>query len=204
MKWYAKRHQTRLGTFLLLSLTFVILFAADTVWRKAEPLIADIAESEAETKVTEILSSEAVLPSYKNILKIKYSSNGSVAAVETDTELLNAAKAELCEGICEKLKSADLKVKIDLGDLSGSPLTVGNGIRLTVRLSSYSAAVTDISTQVFSSGINQTLYRITAQTKVTFTVILPRLEKRTLTVYADVPLCETLIVGSVPDYYGGK
>ena len=204
MKWYGKIRKTRAGTFTLLAVTFIILFTADTLWRKAEPLIADIAESKAETMVTEILSGETALSDYNNIIKIRYSSNGNVTSVETDTNLLNAAKAQLCRQICEKLKNASLKVKVDLGDLTGSPLTLGNGIKLTIHLSSYSATVTDISTQFYSAGINQTLYRITAQTRVTFSVILPRLEKRVVTTDAEIPLCETLIVGEVPQYYNGK
>lgn len=204
MKWYVKKRNTRLETFILLALTFIILFTADTIWKKAEPLIADIAQREAETMITEILSSETSLPEYGDILIIKYSSDGSVSSVEIDTQKLNSAKAKLCTQICEKLKNASLKVKVDLGDITGSPLTLGGGIKIKVHLNSYSATVTDISTQVFSAGINQTLYRITAQTKITFTIIMPRLEKHNVTSYAEIPICETLIVGDVPTYYSKK
>ena len=127
----------------------------------------------------------------------------NVTGLALDTSAVNKFKNEFSQKLTEELERSAVRIPVRIGDLIGTPIASGRGPSITVRVTGYCAAVTDVKSDVTTAGINQALYRMTMTVVVTGTYILPRREAREITFETIIPLAETLIIGSVPGYYNG-
>ena len=123
-----------------------------------------------------------------------------VNALAIDSLILNKITAELTFEASRRLENMRSSFSLPLGNATGIELFSGKGpgIKLTVvPLGSVCAAT---ESKFISAGINQTLHRISVRIDVLINVLAPfcSAEKEISCVFA---LCETLIIGKVPELY---
>lgn len=138
---------------------------------------------------------------YNDFVEIKYDNEGKINAVVTDTLYVNEFKSDLSESVAEIVAGlGDFNIKVPLGTLFGSELFSDMGYELIVSSSTYAFAVTDIKSTFDSVGINQTHHKIFVCVSLSADAYIGNY-KITENVKGNVPVAETIIIGSVPDSY---
>ncbi len=188
----------RLAAFCLLFT--LMLIPTDLLYDKAAPLIAECAASAARARISETIGKCAAEFDTDELVIIGSNEGGIITNLRTDTASINAIKATFTRSLTESLKKKSYKIGVPIGDIIGIPASIGRGPALPIRITGYTAAVTDINSEFISAGLNQTLHRITMTVTVECTLLLPRLQTKKLSVTSAVPLSETVIIGDVPSY----
>lgn len=135
------------------------------------------------------------------LLKIYTASEGGVYLLTANAGKLNTIAADCADSAQKKIMAlGEQGVSVPVGTLTGIPLLAGMGPAITMRFTPAGAVRSAFSSQFRSAGINQTLHRITLEMTATVRIILPG-ESHTVTVYAQAPIAENVIVGDVPGAY---
>jgi len=145
------------------------------------------------------LGAEGIL--YHDIVSLEKDQNGQVAALHTDIIKINSMKAEISDLVLDALYMIDTStISIPLGNAFGIDFLSGKGPRIPVEILPIGFATTTCGSEFSSAGINQTKHRITMTVSVSISILLP-LDRVTTVVTSDIPVAETVLVGSVPDSY---
>ena len=184
----------------LIALIFALLAGlSGSLRRQLEISASDKAEtllSEAASAAMEAAFRDGGFAS-EGIVTLSRAQDGTVTSVETVpgalSKLSSAFQSKLLEALSERGR-----VKIPSGNLTGSAFLSGRGFPITFKTVLSYAAVTDIRSEFIAVGINQTLHRVTIETKAAVTVLLPG-RNVTREIVKTFPAAETVIVGRVPD-----
>ncbi|MDR1463791.1 MAG: sporulation protein YunB [Oscillospiraceae bacterium] len=170
---------------------------------RAKPQIRALAETAARQQATaavtqaieDVLIEEGV--TYESLVAIAVDADG-VRSIQTDTYHINLLKGKINAAAETAVALRDAKLRLPLGALLGSDLFAGWGPKIGVPLTMTGHALSTISSDLSSAGLNQTLHRIMMQMHVSLSVILSG-EIVTVELETAVCLAETVIVGSVPN-----
>lgn len=94
-----------------------------------------------------------------------------------------------------------LRQDIPLGTLLGSPLLLGRGPDIPLRMIPVGDGTVQVRSTLQDAGVNQVLYTLWLEITVTVTMILPG-EAREVSCTQQTPLGQVLISGQVPSVYG--
>lgn len=171
------------------------------------PLLEYYAETQGISKVTEIIndSVEKSLSenNYKtnNFVSYEKNNSGELSAINIDTKKLNSLKATLTADVIRGLREiSNTSIKIPFGTLTGIGIFYGMGPDIKVDLIPEGSVTSDIETDFYSSGINQTVHRIYCTIDTKFFVVLPD-KTISFSVPCQFLLSETVIVGDIPQVY---
>ena len=197
----------RLLAFILIvsgALSFVLIF---TFIKYLRPRIVSVSQSFAENEVSMIIDREVKnlmleeFLSYDKITIITRDSSGQVTSISANSVLINNFANELDIKIGDRIDSADIiENRIYLSGLIGSELFSGIGPKVPIRFQPVSVTHADITHSFEEAGINQTLHTITLLVSVDIEIMLP-FAHSTMTVKSEMPIAQTLIVGTVPKAY---
>lgn len=138
---------------------------------------------------------------YEDLMTVKLDTNGSISYIQANTIMMNEIASQVALEIQDELK----KVKstssyIPIGTALGSPILAKYGPKLKISIEPIGTVSVDFKTEFESSGINQTRHTIYLQANTKVKVVLPLITS-TKEVDTKIPICETIIVGNVPDSY---
>jgi len=135
---------------------------------------------------------------YKEITTMNTKSDGSILSITVDTSKINKLALEFSSEIYETVNKLDNKFAIPLGNAMGSRLFSGRGPDIKIRIIPVSTSTFDIKSELLSSGINQTLHRISITFQTEIMCLAPYHEYK-ISFETKIVLGETLIVGKVPE-----
>jgi sporulation protein YunB len=191
---------------LLGAVTYLLLRLADSLL--LGPL-ALVAETEARLRGIEALN-RIVLGTVGQDLKpddvVIYDRDktGRIAAYHINTRLVNAVATEAAAAVKDEFREVTSKpVGVPLGALTGNRLLSSTGPRIHVELIPVGSVVVDIKQEFKAEGINQTRHTISLKATATVRIVLP-LATKEVQVSTDVPIADSVIVGDVPQVYGGS
>lgn len=138
---------------------------------------------------------------YEDLMKVKLDTNGNISYIQANTIMMNEIASQIALEIQDELK----KVKstssyIPIGTALGSPILAKYGPKLKISIEPIGTVSVDFKTEFESSGINQTRHTIYLQADTKVKVVLPLITS-TKEVNTNIPICETIIVGDVPESY---
>ncbi|MCQ2513536.1 MAG: sporulation protein YunB [Ruminococcus sp.] len=141
---------------------------------------------------------------YDDICKIMYSSDGNVKSIETDSVKINAFKSEITKSAQNLLgEISDASVDIPLGVFTGITILSNIGPGICVGFNMTGSFTAEIVSTFENAGINQTVHHI--RLIVTSKIITTSLDYSGDIIYTtDFEIAQTVIVGTVPDYYKGS
>lgn len=192
---------------LLGLLLFVLFVAAVFVYVNANllPVLIGLSNARVQSVAAKAMN-DAILEqfsadgAYDAIVKIHASDTG-VYLLQADSGRLNALAAQCANAAQMKiLDLGEQGLSAPLGTVSGIPLLAGKGPRIEMSFTPVGAVKASFQSEFRSAGINQSLHRINVKLTATVRVILPG-ESHTLTVEAEAPIAENIIVGDVPNAY---
>jgi sporulation protein YunB len=162
-------------------------------------LASTAARQQASTAITQaveqVLLEEQI--TYERLVMLSDGGAG-VRSIETNALEVNMLRGKINAAAEEAVALRNAKLRLPLGALLGSDLFAGSGPKLAVPLTMTGHALSDIRSDLTSSGVNQTMHRILMDLHVALSVILPG-EIVTTEISVTVCLAETVIVGAVPD-----
>lgn len=157
-----------------------------------------IAAKAMNDAILDILSENGDL--YQSLVNV-YETGGKVYLLQANSSRLNTLAADCANSAQERIAAlGEQGISIPLGTLSGIPLLTGTGPRIQLQFTPAGAVRSSFESEFRSAGINQTLHRVNLRLTATVRVILPG-ESHTLTVEAEAPIAENIIVGDVPNAY---
>ncbi len=208
MKRYYKRRKKPFkaifGLFLVTVLLLISLLHIDT---RLRPLIQDYGIQAVRRGLVLAIHDgvQAVLSEqeagYDDLVKIEHGADGSILAAHADVTAINSLKATVTSAVNKRLERyRDQTISVPMGSLIGGSFFIGRGPFLKVKINSHASIVTTLSDSFTDAGINQTCHRIHLNLKAYASVILP-LERCSFELDTQFLICETVLVGDVPDTF---
>ncbi len=191
---------------IVLTVVIVLLFACFIyINANLRPVLAGLSEARVESvaakamnrAILDVLSTDEAAQALLNI----YSNDNGVYLLQANSSKLNIVSADCAEAALKRIMElGEQGVSIPIGTVSGIPLLSGVGPRITLKFTPAGAVQSSFQSEFRSAGINQTLHRIILRLTATVRIILPG-QSRTVTVVAEAPIAENIIVGDVPSAY---
>ena len=138
---------------------------------------------------------------YDDLIHIVTDSSGKISMLQANSIQINNLSKLIGRVTMAKLNELTKNpVLIPLGAFSGITIISGMGPKVAMETYPYGDVSCRFLSQFFSAGINQTQHKIYMSISCTINVVLPF---RTLRVNAssDVLLCESVIIGDIPDTF---
>lgn len=207
MRFYRQRINDRKRSRIIFCAAFVALIAAIIIFtdRKLRPVMVTASEYQARIQVTDIIN-ECVADivsdneiSYTYFSSVSYDSSGCVALIEANTGNINMFQSQSAKIISQRLKKSTFDTEIALGTLTGVSFLSARGPDIKVRLVPSSTVKTNIKSEFYSAGINQTCHRISMEITSDIAIITP-FDTLNTSVSSECILAETVVVGDTPNY----
>ena len=115
--------------------------------------------------------------------------------------MINTISREIIKDANERIKMLDDEyMRIPIGTLTGIALFSGRGVSVKLSASPVAIIGSSFDSNFISVGINNTLHKIYLTINARVDMNLP-IKKQTINVTQQVLLCESVIVGKVPNVY---
>ena len=188
---------------LFIGVCFLLSVAENSV----RPILRTMALANVEIiageKISEAIEEEMVSEDYEleSIISFEKDAEGRINAVKTNIVTANRLKSALSLAVLDKIgQITESDVAVPSGSLTGLALLSGRGPNIPVKTIPVGSVRTNLQSKLTNGGINQTLHRIILEITVDMNVILPR-ETVSSEVTMNVVVSETVIVGTVPEYF---
>ena len=204
-----KRNKTlksKLGIIISIVLVFIILICfyyfkvvCPIIEKLAGEKVKAITTSIATKAVGDVMINDDI--QYDDLVKIKYNANNEIELIEINSVRVNVIIHEITKQIQDEI--ADLGsggISIALGTFSGIPFLYDVGPNLSIKLVQVGVVNTKLDSEFSSAGINQTLHKLSFEVSANVALILP-IKNRIYNTSLEVLLCESVIVGKVPQIY---
>ncbi|MGL6107909.1 sporulation protein YunB [Romboutsia sp.] len=164
----------------------------------AETKALELANRSINKAVADIVQNKV---NYSDLMNAKLDSEGKITMIESNTIMMNRIASDVALKIQEELKQVKTTTAyIPIGTALGSPILARYGPQIKVTIEPIGTVSVNFKTSFESAGINQTRHRIYLEAKTQVKVVIP-LTTDTKEVKAQIPICETIIVGDVPNSY---
>jgi len=169
-----------------------------TITVLAETKALELANRSINKAVGEIIKDKI---NYSDLMYTKIDAEGKITMIQANTIMMNKIASDVALQIQEELKQVKTTTSyIPIGTALGSPILAKYGPQLKVSIQPIGTVSVDFKTDFESSGINQSRHRIYLEAKTQVKVVIP-LTTSTKEVKVQIPICETIIVGDVPNSY---
>lgn len=195
-----KKSKPRIKGVLTIFIIFALLFGMESLIR---PNIAIIAEHQCANAAAEIINS-AVLAELdssgaliENAVKINCSADGKITSVVSSGYFFSIIKERIIKQlIAEFSDTGAIRAKVRFGALFGIP-TVSAGPEIPIYIYAAGTPEADISGTLITTGINQSIYRVTLTYRAKITSIIA-LHPASTVVEDEIVLAEIVFSGEVP------
>lgn len=191
------------STILILSVLIGSFIYVDTSLRPtitvlAETKALELANRSINKAVGEIVKDKI---NYSDLINTQLDSEGKITMIQSNTIMMNKIASDVALQIQDELKQVKTTTSyIPIGTALKSPILAKYGPKLKVSIEPIGTVSVNFKTDFESSGINQTRHRIYLEATTQVKVVIP-LTTSTKEIKAQIPICETIIVGDVPSSY---
>ncbi|MBQ7061312.1 MAG: sporulation protein YunB [Clostridia bacterium] len=184
---------------LVTALAAAIIAAVDSVVR--EPLIGYAEERVCDEAASVLNAAVRDSVASRGMPQMNKQTEGETVIITVDTSAMGTLVADIASRAQEGLASLGKNgVSVQLGSAIGPAALSGRGPSIRAGFTPVGSIVTKVSSDLRSSGINQSLFTISL-TMIASVRVTVAGEETVVSVKNTVPLCETVIVGKVPQVY---
>lgn len=184
---------------ILIALSYIILLQFKPVF---EQKAAHAAKMSAINIINEATNDVFWGISSSQLVNITTNETGQITGVSADTAQMNKLKTKLSLSLQKYTENSDnSKISIPLGSLTPYAVLQGVGYRIPVKIVIDGFSKLDFESEFIQAGINQVKHKIYLIASVNVSVISAAMTKSEI-VTTEIPVAETVIVGTVPNYYG--
>lgn len=187
---------------VILLAVFVLVYFGQVV----NPVIITTSETKIKMLTSRAVNSaisEVLVESnvYDELITITTDSNGKITMLQANATKINLLSKEISKRALSEIESiGDQGIPIPAGTFTGMPLLMGKGPTVLIKVSPLGTLDCLFKSEFIEAGINQTLHRIYLEVSAKVNLILPIFEDSVQT-FTQVVICESVIVGEVPEFY---
>lgn len=195
--------------FLLIIFNISFWITFKNVEKNFKPTVTSLSTSYSSTYAVSVInqSIKEVTDNkinYSDICQINKNDEGEIISITTNTSLINSIKLKLSNKIIENLRKKNSQdLGIPIGNLTKTYIFSGRGPKIPIKVMTASSPKIVVESKFESAGINQTKHKISIITTVEIQIILPY-ETLTTAVSSESLICDTIIIGNVPNVYVSK
>lgn len=139
--------------------------------------------------------------SYGDLVNIVKDKNDNVSYIEANSVRINLLSKSMSKVVMSNfLEFAKWPIKIAIGSFTGISILSGIGPKLAFDISPFGEVLCSFSSNFESAGINQTYHKLYLIISLKIYVVFP-FRKLQVSSESEVLLCETLIIGKIPEVY---
>lgn len=194
-----RRHGNNRRKILLVMLAGLILLPA-VIGSALRPRLIIYAEDYVQYQATSKMERAVAecAEQMEEIGKLYQDDSGAVTALTTNAASVNRIRTQLVQRVYDDIGELEqAKTSVALGTLLDPQLLAGLGPQIPFRVVSLGCVTAQVESHFSSAGINQTLYEVSVTLSADFSLQLLGAAK-SITVRANYPLEETILVGDVP------
>jgi len=186
--------------FLAAGCTALLIIINDNM----RPALAAIAEARITALAVSAMN-DAIMErmddnSYTSLITA-YDNGEKVYMIQADTRQMNMLASDCCAAAQTRIAAmGEQGVSVPLGTVSGITYLSGRGPGIRVTFTPVGSVESDFDSELVSSGINQSLYRVNIRLTSTIRLIMPGVS-HSIEVSAKAAIAESIIVGDVPQVY---
>lgn len=187
---------------LVLTATFSLTFI------QFKPILLKLATAKASatvlTGINTIIEGEIISGTfdYSKMVTLAKDSEGNVTALETNMAAVNLLQSRITKMVLEKVQNLMVTdLRIPIGNALGGIVFSGRGPAFPVKILSVANVKTQFIHDFSAAGINQTRHKIMLAVSADLDVFVPGVKAETVAVTTEIEVCETVIVGRVPNIY---
>ncbi len=186
------------GVFFCLIIWYYMLALLPIIKTYCTAKINALTEQALNLAVSNVINTSV---DYNNLMTINYSQTGEVSHIMANQYMINTITREVVKNAHEQMKNIDDDyMHIPLGTLTGIALLLGRGPNIRLNATPVAIIGSSFDSNFISVGINNTLHQIYLNVTARVEMTLP-LKKQIIKVNQQVLLCESVIVGKVPNVY---
>lgn len=192
--------------FIMILSLVTLTVTYNFVEKSFQPVVTSLAVSNANTVASKMINDTITDITggnidYSKLCTANKNENGDIISISANAEQINKIKLELTEKLIQSINNSTIQeVGIPTGNLTKSHILSGRGPIIPVKLLITGSPKINFDNKFESAGINQTKHTISIITTVEIEVILPYDNVKT-SISSETMLCETIIVGNIPDVY---
>ena len=196
------RIKNKVFAFFAVIIILLILYARYL----AIPIVINNTESQIQSNATKSINyavAEAMNQnvSYGDFVKIVKDHNDNVSFIEANSVRINLLSKTMSKIVMLNfLELSKRPIKIPIGSFSGLSMFAGFGPKIAFAVSPFGEVLCSFSSNFESAGINQTYHKLYLIISLKIYIVFP-LRRLQVTSSSEVLLCETLIIGKIPEVY---
>lgn len=187
---------------------FIIFFLAVFLYLKylAIPIVINNTKSQVQSYATKSINYAIADTmnqniSYGDLINIVKDNNNNVSFIEANSVRINLLSKTMSKVVMSNfLEFAKWPIKIAIGSFSGISILSGLGPKIAFNISPFGEVVCSFSSNFESAGINQTYHKLYLIILLKINIVFP-FERLQVLSDSEVLLCETLIIGKIPEVY---
>lgn len=196
------RIKNKLFAFFILFLLFCFLYckylAVPIVIRNTESQIKSYATKSINYAIADTMNQNI---SYGDLVNIVKDKNDNVSFIEANSVRINLLSKSMSKVVMSNfLEFAKWPIKIAIGSFTGLSILSGVGPKIAFDISPFGEVLCSFSSNFESAGINQTYHKLYLIISLKIYVVFP-FRKLQVSSESEVLLCETLIIGKIPEVY---
>lgn len=138
---------------------------------------------------------------YDELVHITRDGKGNVLSIEADAQNVNLLARQTVTLSMTNLNAAcEEGIPVPIGAFTGIEVLAGFGPEVTFQIIPVGMVTAEFESTFETAGLNQTVHSIYLNVMATVSIVLPS-KSREVQVSTDVLVCESVIVGKVPDAY---
>lgn len=187
-----------LVVFFCIAIWYYMLVLVPIIKTYCTAKINSLTEQALNVAVSNVINTTV---NYDSIMSINYNQNGEINYITANQYMINTITREIIKDAHERIKVLDEEyMQIPIGTLTGIALFNGRGTRVKLSASPVGIIGSSFDSNFVSVGINNTLHKIYLTIHARVEMNLP-IKKQTIDIKQQVLLCESVIVGKVPNVY---
>ena len=184
---------------------FIIIIVMLIIIKSIHPVFQDLCEDKAKSIATIVSNEQATEVmkkySYNNLYEIEKDNDGNITMIKSNIFAINEITSDIAVKIQNEInKRGRDNIEIALGTFTGSKLLSGRGPGIKISISTIGNIETNLKSEFYSKGINQTLHRVYLQVECKIIVLTPFKDINS-EITNQVLLAENVIVGNIPDTF---
>lgn len=194
----------KLLTFVLLAL-LIINFVSGYFSDRVKTYIKQKAITQSSLIIANSINEE-VLPSIdlNDLIYTVKSDNENIDSIYINTYQINNILAKTTNSITNQLNNLDNydlnNLELPLGIILSDVLFYDLGPSINIKIFPVGAVQTDVKSVIEEYGINNSIFRLEIEVKVSFAVVIP-LQREEIDVTTSIPVVVQIIQGEVPRFY---
>ena len=170
--------------------------------KRVEHYASEIANKIINQAVGQVFAGEDI--EYNDLIKLERNSAGEVISIQSNTAKINRLKAQIEQTVRSELENnTDGYVSIPVGNVLKQEVFAAAGPKIKIKVNLSGTAAMDFQEEFTAVGINQTKHKIYLDTELTISILSVTMSQEQ-TIHNQIPIAETVIVGSVPHYYSNS